>query len=80
FDRSQLFYLLDRLDNENSPSDFTVILGQLTLSAVHINKTDDNISLVSDNDYEDQETSFIIPNLFDQSTPLPDYYKISTYH
>ncbi|CAM2703897.1 unnamed protein product [Rotaria socialis] len=80
FDISQLFYLLDRLDNESSPSDFTVTLDQLTLSTVHMNRTDDNISLVSDNEYEDQETNFIIPNLFDQSTPLPDYYKISTYH
>ncbi|CAF3428667.1 unnamed protein product [Rotaria socialis] len=80
FDISQLFYLLDRLDNESSPSDFTVALDQLTLSTVHMNRTDDNISLVSDNEYEDQETNFIIPNLFDQSTPLPDYYKISTYH
>ncbi|CAF1098622.1 unnamed protein product [Rotaria sordida] len=78
YDKNQVLALLDQLDNECSSHDFTIMLDQLTLSSIQIQQIDNNISLLSDNEYNDKENIFIIPNLFNQS--LPNYYTISTFN
>jgi len=78
YDNNQLFHLLDQIENECSSFDFTTILNQLTLSSVQINQTDNNISLISDNEDENNENILIIPNLFDQPSLSQDYYTTFT--
>ncbi|CAF4463367.1 unnamed protein product [Rotaria sp. Silwood2] len=81
YNKNQLFHLLDQLDNECSPVDFATILDQLTLSSVQIQQIDNSsISLINNDEYDDNENIFIIPNLFDESLSLSDYYTISTFN
>lgn len=76
FDKNQVYNLLDNIDNNNN---FTDILGQLTLISIQISPSNDHLSSLRE-DSDDQQRNFIIPNLFNSSIPLPDYYKISSYH
>ncbi|CAF3628949.1 unnamed protein product, partial [Rotaria sp. Silwood2] len=62
YNKNQLFHLLDQLDNECSPVDFATILDQLTLSSVQIQQIDNSsISLINNDEYDDNENIFIIP-------------------
>jgi hypothetical protein len=79
FDNNQLFHLLDQIETECSPMNFTTMLNQLTLSTVQTNEINNNISLINDNQDEIKENIIIInPNLFDQSSLSHDYYTTFT--
>jgi hypothetical protein len=77
FDNTEVFHLLDELENKCTNTDFTTMLDQLTLSFVPKHQTDNNPLLISDTD-ENEESSIFIPNLFDQATLSQDYYKTLT--
>jgi hypothetical protein len=78
YDNHQLFHLLDQIENDCSPIDFTTMLNQLTLSSVETHQTDNQISFRSDHEDEEKENTFIIPNLFEQSSLSRDYYTTFT--
>ena len=79
YDQNQLFYLLDRLDNHCSSIGFTKMLDQLTLSTIQTQQIDNNISLVNDNEYKDEENIVSISSLFDSSLLSSNYYEIFTF-
>ncbi|UJR21534.1 hypothetical protein I4U23_024619 [Adineta vaga] len=76
YDNTQLFYLLDCIENECTPNDFTQILDQLNLSFGQVSKIDDDTAVHNDDNDDDmtRENMTIIPNLFDESYSSQDYY------
>jgi hypothetical protein len=78
YDHSQVFHLLDQIENESSPVHFATMLDQLTLSTVQIHRIDNNhnnnVSFINDHENENEDNISINPNLFDQSALSQEYY------
>lgn len=73
-DHTELFHLLDRIENESSHVNFTNMLDQFIVSSTQISSIETNISNISEQQSEHGEDVFIDSNLFDQKDWSSTYY------
>ena len=73
-DHTELFHLLDQIENESSHVNFTNMLDQFIVSSTQISPIGSHISSTSEQQSENQEEIFIHSNLFDQTELSSPYY------
>ena len=78
YDHSQVFELLDQIENDSSAVHFGTMLDQLTSSTVPINRIDANNNndrpSIDNYENENEDNIPIYPNLFDQPTLSQEYF------